>query len=102
MTKTDDVMPPPAALGWSHGPDLDPAKLICRSCMKHPRDLEEYRRMGREASLSPEGFVWMYEGTLDRTSGSFLCTPCYEAHMQGKASVTSFPRRAQRRRMWRP
>lgn len=102
MTKTDDVMPPPFGLGWSGGPDLDPAKLICLTCMKHPRDLEEYRQMARENQMSPEGFVWMYEGTLDRTTGKFLCTPCHEVYIQAKASATSFPRRAQRRRMWRP
>lgn len=102
MTTNDDVLPPPAGLGWSDGPDLDPAKLICRACLNRPRDMEEYRKMGRETSMSPEGFVWMYEGTLDRSTGEFLCTPCYDATIaQAKALAPSFSRRAQRRRMWR-
>lgn len=71
------MKPPPKELGSSFGPSLDPKQLVCIGCNKHPRDLEEYQEMAIEEDISPESYVWLYEGTINRKNGHFACTPCY-------------------------
>jgi len=48
--------------------------LVCVGCRRTPRQIPEYKGLGyasaSEACLSEEG-------TLDRDTGRFLCSPCY-------------------------
>jgi hypothetical protein len=58
-------------------------QAICIHCGKKPSELEEYSADAildpdedRE-DFSPDDYVWTQEGTLNKSNGHFLCTPCY-------------------------
>lgn len=51
---------------------------LCIGCNKRPEEIEEYVEMGDVESMTPNSFVLLFEGTLNRSNGHFLCTDCYE------------------------
>lgn len=50
---------------------------ICARCGKRPAELEEYVEAAEASDMSPDDYVRAEEGTYNRESGHFLCTPCY-------------------------
>lgn len=52
-------------------------KPICVGCNKRPEDLVEYQDMGELHGMTANSFVLMFEGTLNKDNGHFLCSPCY-------------------------
>ncbi len=70
--------PDTVRFGASGQPDRD-ITPICRGCNKPPADIEEYRDAANEHAMTPAGFVVLFEGTLNRETGGFLCTSCYIA-----------------------
>lgn len=65
----------------------EPIDLRCALCGKAPAELEEVQvaveeenewRAGQgKAPTTPDAYVWAEMGTLNRTTGRFLCTACY-------------------------
>ena len=51
--------------------------LICAGCGKTPEEIPDYKVYAREAGVSATQYCWEEEGTLDHTTGKFLCDPCY-------------------------
>jgi hypothetical protein len=52
-------------------------ELVCIGCQRRPREIGEYVEAARAAGMSPAGYVWAEEGTLNSENGHFLCTSCY-------------------------
>ena len=54
------------------------AKISCKCCGKHPKDILEYKMAAEEEGYgTPEAYVWANEGTLNKKTGLFYCTDCY-------------------------
>ena len=51
--------------------------LRCFSCGRVPEEILEYSQRFTGTNLSPDDYVWLEEGTLNRDSGQFACTACY-------------------------
>ena len=55
-------------------------ELRCKVCGRKPEEIEEYVEMVEsqpEHYDSPDDFVLLEEGTLNRETGQFYCTACY-------------------------
>lgn len=55
----------------------DRPELRCAICGKTPEELPEYAPENTGEDLSASDYVWAEEGTLNRETGKFACTPCY-------------------------
>lgn len=70
----------------------DRPEAYCLGCKRKPNEIQEYidaaspECYGGEG-VTPEGYVWKEEGTLNLENGHFLCTDCYI-----KAGQPSSPR----------
>lgn len=76
-------------VGDQHGEAKVPQPL-CFGCNKKPEELDEYIEQGELNDMSPSAFVCLFEGTLNRVNGHFLCTPCY---VDAGAPSRPFPQR---------
>ena len=54
--------------------DLD---LVCYRCRRAPAEITEYVTAAVNEGVTPEAYVWVEEGTLNRSNGYFCCTECY-------------------------
>ena len=50
---------------------------ICRGCGKAPSELPEYVEAAEDCGMDTDDYVRREEGTYNRVTGGFLCTPCY-------------------------
>jgi hypothetical protein len=66
---------------------MERPEMRCIKCDKTPSELDEYVNAGKDNGMSADDYCWQEEGTLNRESGHFLCTPCYV-----KAGMPSTPR----------
>lgn len=57
----------------------NPVTLRCCRCGKTPEELDEYREGALVEGTTAEQFARENEGTLNRETGLFACTPCYIA-----------------------
>lgn len=54
------------------------ADLRCIGCERKPSEISEYSAASTgERDITPEHYVWLEEGTLNRENGHFRCTECY-------------------------
>lgn len=54
-------------------------EMKCAKCGLSPSELEEFKIMAEEVGMTPDQVCYEEEGTLDETTGKFLCTTCYIA-----------------------
>lgn len=61
----------------------------CARCRKMPHELAEYRIAVEGTNRTPAQYVEREEGTYNKDTGMFWCTPCYIAMGQppGKCNV---------------
>lgn len=52
-------------------------KIKCKCCGKTPNELSEYTSIAKEENMTPDEYVAQEEGTYNRSTGLFYCTPCY-------------------------
>lgn len=52
-------------------------RLVCIGCNQTPGEIGEYSPISTGEDMTPDEYVWMEEGTLNRENGHFLCTDCY-------------------------
>lgn len=64
-------------VGDDQTPETEVPQPVCIGCDRRPEELAEYVEQGEIHSMSPSAFVCLFEGTLNRSNGHFLCTPCY-------------------------
>jgi len=53
--------------------------MKCKECGKKPSEIDEYVECAKESDCTPDEYVMMEEGTLNRVTGMFYCTSCYVA-----------------------
>lgn len=51
--------------------------LSCICCRRKPAETPEYISAALVEDVTPDEFVWAEEGTLNHTTGYYLCTECY-------------------------
>ena len=50
--------------------------IKCKSCGKHPDEIEEYVDCAREEKMTPDELA-QTDGTFNQATGEFYCTDCY-------------------------
>jgi len=56
---------------------MEDIELICKQCGKKPDEIQEYIDAAVQEGCTPDEYVFMQEGTLNRQTGLFYCTKCY-------------------------
>lgn len=51
--------------------------LRCAVCGREPKDIGEYQMFASLEEMTPDEYVWLEEGTLNRKTGQFVCTDDY-------------------------
>ena len=51
--------------------------MKCKACGKAPNELSEYVSAAKVANITPEEYIRKEEGTYNRKTDLFFCTPCY-------------------------
>ena len=51
--------------------------MHCKTCKRKPHEILEYVMAAEANDMTPEGFVWSEEGTLNIITKEFYCTDCY-------------------------
>lgn len=60
--------------------------LRCAVCKRSPGEINEYRLFAEMEEMTPDDYVWQEEGTLNRSTGEFVCTNDYIKIGQPSAS----------------
>lgn len=53
--------------------------LVDPDCGRTPSEIAQYQMVNTRMTMTPENYVWMYEPTVNRENGHFLCDDCYVA-----------------------
>ncbi|NLL64123.1 MAG: hypothetical protein GX241_07870 [Ruminococcaceae bacterium] len=51
--------------------------IKCKNCGKRPHELPEYIVIAKNEGITPDEYVAREEGTYNRETQLFYCTPCY-------------------------